>query len=478
MIRRQVAQFLFVNPSTHRAKGATSVALTMPPMGIAVLAAVLEARGHSVQIIDANFERIDPEDIPARIRERPFFIGMTVNILTIKMALEYARTLKRVFPDAWMAFGGPHASVMGPKLLQKHACLDAVMVGEGEETMAEIADRAGAGDIFEGVRGVIYRRGQDIVDNGERPLIEDIDSLPMPAYHLLPHLSHYRSRSRAFPVGYVFTSRGCPAACTFCYRNFGAKWRPRSPEKVVEEIAFLRETYGIRQLDILDDNFTFDAERARRILEMIIARNWKLKINLQIGVRVHSLTPELLLLMKKAGVFKFGFGIESGDEAILKRIKKGLKLERALALVSEARRIGFITHGYFIIGFPGDTPESMRRTIDFAIKLDPHYASFSVCTPLPGTEIYEDIARNGEFTANIEDGIDEGLFALKGFFKYGGLKPGDAGVYCETAWKEFYSRPVKMLDVLSTVRSWGEFQWLIRVIADMFRSKKGQASSR
>ena len=467
-----MSQFLFVNPSSHRVKGATAVALTMPPMGLLSLAAVVESKGHLARIIDANLQQIDPENILVGIKECPMFIGMTVNVLTIKMALEYAEVLKQAFPQAVLAFGGPHASVMGRKLLDQYPCLDAVMRGEGEATLADIVQRLGQKDILEGVRGLVYRRNGEIIDNGKRELIPDIDTLPFPAYHLGPHLARYRTRSRAFPVGYIFTSRGCPAACTFCYRSFGTQWRPRSPEKVVEEIAFLRETYGIRQLDILDDNFTFDAQRASRILELIILRRWDLKINLQVGVRVHSLTPELLRLMKRAGVFKFGFGIESGDEEILRRIKKGLKLERALALVREARRLGFITHGYFMIGFPGDTPASMRRTIDFAKTLNPHYASFSMCTPLPGTEIYDDIARHGEFLVNIEDGIDEGVFALKGFFKYGDLTPEISAAYCETAWREFYCRPGKVVDVVKTVRSWGEFQWLMRVGADLVRSRK------
>lgn len=467
-----MAQFLFINPSTRAIKGATSVALTMPPMGLAYLAAVVESRGLSARIIDANLEQISPEDIVPLVKEPPRFIGLPVNILTIKMAVTYAVKLKQAFPNALVLMGGPYASVMGSRLLKDRPIVDAAVMGEGEDTIAEIADRIAEANPLAGVKGIIYRNGQTIVDNGLRPLIENINNIPLPAYHLLPHLARYRTRSRAFPVGYIFTSRGCPAACTFCYRNFGTKWRPRSPEKVVEEIAFLRRTYGIKQLDILDDNFTYDADRARQILELIIAKKWNLRINLQIGVRVHSLNKDLLIIMRRAGVFKFGFGVESGDQDMLRRIKKGLQLERAVTLVTEARALGFTTHGYFIIGFPGDTPASMQRTIDFAKHLNPHYASFSVCTPLPGTEMYDDISKNGRFIENVDEGIEEGLFALKGFFTYGDLQPEMVGQYCEQAWKTFYSRPGKILDVLSTVRSRGEMLWLLRVIVDMLRTKK------
>jgi radical SAM superfamily enzyme YgiQ (UPF0313 family) len=131
-----------------------------------------------------------------------------------------------------------------------------------------------------------------------------------------------------------------------------------------------------------------------------------------------------------------------------------------------------VTHGYFIIGFPGDSPETMQRTINFAKRLNPHYASFSICTPLPGTEMYNDIAHNGIFLEDVSEGIDEGLFALKVFFQYGDTKPEQVAQYCERAWKEFYLHPRKIIDVLTTIRSRGEFLWLMRVIADMARTKK------
>lgn len=469
-----MAHFVFVNPSTRDSKGATSLALTMPPIGLAYLAAVIESRGHSARIIDANKEGISWEEIAGYVSRKPDIIGITANILTIKIAVLYAEALKRVYPQAQILFGGPQVSAMGQVLLERYSVVDALVIGEGETTIAELAERVGQRDMYVGVPGVIFRIGSQIVNNGPRPLIADIDLIPRPAYHLLPHLSSYRARSRAYPVGYVFTSRGCPAACTFCYRNFGSKWRARSPENVIEEITFLREEYGIRQLDIMDDNFSFDVDRAHRILEMIIAKRWNLKINLQFGVRIHSLNRDLLNIMKKAGVFKLGFGIESGDEAMLKRIKKGLDLDRAIQIVQMSRSLGMVTHGYFIIGFPRDSPETMQRTIDFAKRLDPHYASFAICTPMPGTEMYNDIARNGVFLEDVSEGIDDGLFALKVFFQYGDTKPEQVRQYCERAWKEFYSRPKKIIDVLTTIRSRGEFLWLTRVIADMARSKKNK----
>ncbi|MDD5069927.1 MAG: radical SAM protein [Candidatus Omnitrophica bacterium] len=466
-----MAHFVFINPSTQDSKGSTSLTLTMPPIGLAYLAAVVELKGHSVEIIDAHSRGILPGKIKDHIKSEPDVIGITANILTIRRAASYARELKTTYPHAQMVFGGPQVSVMKRAVLEKYAFIDALVLGEGESTISALADRIGKKDIYAGIRGVIYRDKGRIVENDPRPLIQNINTIPIPAYHLLPPLSNYRTRSRAYPVGYIFTSRGCPASCTFCYRNFGRQWRARTPENVLEEVTLLREKYGIRQLDILDDNFCFDADRAYRILEMIISKNWKLKINLQIGVRVNSLDKKLLTMMKRAGVFKFGFGIESGDKELLKRVKKGLDLDYAVKVVGLARSLGIITQAYFIIGFPGDSCETMQSTIDFAKKLNPHYASFSICTPLPGTEMYNDIAANGVFLEDVSEGIDEGLFALKAFFKYGDMTPEQVTAYCERAWKQFYFRPGKIIDVLTTIRSLGEFNWLIRVIADAARTK-------
>lgn len=157
-----------------------------------------------------------------------------------------------------------------------------------------------------------------------------------------------------------------------------------------------------------------------------------------------------------------------------KRVKKGLDLDRAIEIVRMARSMGIITHGYFIVGFPGDSSETMRRTIDFAKRLNPHYASFAICTPLPGTEMYDDIVRHGVFMEDVSEGIDSGLFALKVFFRYGDTKPEQVAQYCERAWKEFYCRLGKVIDVLATIRSRGEFLWLTRVVADMMRTKKNK----
>jgi radical SAM superfamily enzyme YgiQ (UPF0313 family) len=469
-----MARVILINPYYREARGTTSMGIITPPLGLAYMASVLLKNSHKVQIIDANLLDIRSERITDNFLFRPDIVGISNSITSYKEAVRCAEKIKPAYPDASVLFGGPHSSALAQTVLERNASVDAVVVGEGENTLKEIADSAGKRNIFEGIKGIAYRDRERIVHNEPRPLIDNIDDIPLPAYHLLPHLTKYRSRSRAWPVGYIITSRGCPSRCTFCCRNFGTSWRPHSAGRVIGEIRHLIKEYKIRQIDILDDNFTFDIKRAAEILDLLTQEGLGIKVNLQNGVRVDRINEELLLKMKKAGVFKIAFGIESGDPGILKKIKKGVDLDKAVLLVKTARSLGMVTHGYFIIGLPGDTKETIERTIDFSLRMNPHYASFSICTPLPGTEIFDEIKRKGALLEDVEDGIDAGLFSLKVFFRPDNLTPQEVSYLCEKTWKKFYMRPSKILDVLSTTKSLGEFRWLARIAIDILRTESGK----
>ncbi len=467
-----MANIILINPSSRSHVGTTSVALTVPPLGLAYLAAVLRLKKHKVQIIDANVLNYTDEELINKFVFSPDIIGMSVNILTYKAALRSVKAVKLKYPEVLAVLGGPHASTLAEHILRENPFIDFVVKGEGEETFPALATVLDNQEALDKVKGIVYRNNGSIRTNEERPLIQDLNCLPMPAYDLLPSLSFYKTRSRKSPVGYILTSRGCPARCTYCYRSFGDKWREFSPRKVVEEIVYLKETYDVKQIDIMDDNFTFNIDRASQILDMIIEKDLKIMFNLQIGIRVDRVNEELLAKMKKAGVFKMGFGVESGDEAILKKIKKGIRLSKAEALVKTARKLGIITHGYFMIGFPFDTYESINRTIDFAVKLNPHYASFSLFTPLPGTELYDYLYERDQLIEDIRNGIDHGLFSSKLIFKGENLSQEEVVHYFKSAWTRFYKRPSKIWEVMTSVRSKGELEWMFRIVADMLRTQK------
>jgi radical SAM superfamily enzyme YgiQ (UPF0313 family) len=291
----------------------------------------------------------------------PDIIGIQLNIVTAKAGMELCGILKKRF-NVPIIYGGPFASSNYAKLLSTGA--DAVVIGEGEHTFTELC----SGKDWRKIDGMYFRKSDKVVMTKHRALIESLDELPLPAFHLLPDLSLYRSRSRKSPMAPIFTSRGCPFQCTYCNSNiFGKRFRARSPENVMKEIDILVAKYGVRQLDILDDNFTLDIERAEKILDMIIERDYGLAINMQNGLRADKLTPRLIMKMKKAGVYKVGIGIETGNRDVLLSIKKGLNLDSVGRSLRWFRQAGIVTIGFFMLGFPSDTPKTMKDTIDFAI---------------------------------------------------------------------------------------------------------------
>jgi radical SAM superfamily enzyme YgiQ (UPF0313 family) len=287
-----------------------------------------------------------------------------------------------------------------------------------------------------------------------------MDDLPFPAYDLLPPFSLYKGRARKKPVGVILTSRGCPYQCTYCNSSvFGKKFRARSPENVLRELDMLVKDFGIRQLDVLDDNFTLDIPRAEAILDGIIARKYKLLINLQNGVRADRVNAQIIHKMKLAGVFKVGVGVESGDERILTSIKKRLSLDKVTEAIRLFRKEGILTSGFFIIGFPEDTRESIEKTIDFAIEANPTVCNFSLLLPFPGTEMYRELKAAGNLKDPDRLFYDTGFLSGKIHHTSPNLTEQELLQYESLAYRRFNFRPGKILEVLFSIRSASELKW-------------------
>jgi anaerobic magnesium-protoporphyrin IX monomethyl ester cyclase len=463
-----MANIILINPGTSRAKGINEATVSAP-LGLAYIGSVLEQHNHNVQIIDANILGIDHSDIKEHFLFNPDFIGLSVNIITYQESRKIARAIKKIFQYTPIIFGGPYSSSMASGIIKDNSEIDAVVKGEGERTFLEIIEKGGD---YRNIDGVVYRDGEKVIENRPRLLEENLDSIPYPAYHLLPDLRMYRTRSRKRPVGYVITSRGCPSSCTFCNRNiFGNKWRAHSPERVVDEILRLVKERNVRQIDILDDNFTYDTKRAERILDRLIELSPGIVINLQNGVRVDKINDGLLEKMKSAGVFKIGLGIESANKEVQRRIKKPVDLEKAYILAKKARSLGIVVCGFFILGLPGDNIDTMKETIRFSIRLNPHFAHFPVCIPFPGTALYSEIEDKGTFLINTRNGLKEGFFCGKPFFTFGSAQFCELNNIFKKAYVKFYLRPYKIMDVLSTIKSTGELLWLFSVIKDAIKTR-------
>lgn len=459
----------FVNPFPSGASGINEATIE-PPLGLAYLSAVLEERGFECTILDANVLRIKNEKVLKEIGNRnPELVGISMNIVTASAGVELTRMLKEEYPNIPVIFGGPYPTALPTELLRKTPA-EAVVVGEGEATVLEVAEKLKRGDNpFAGVNGLFYKETEEkIVSNPPRPLIEDLNTLPFPAYHLLPDLNVYKSRARATPVASILTSRGCPYGCVYCNKNiFGRKFRARSPENVLKEIDLLVKNYGVKQIDILDDNFTLDRERTDRILDLILERGYDLKINCQNGVRADRMDLALIKKMKKAGVFKIGIGVESGDERVSKIIKKHLDLDKAIEATRWAKEEGIIVYGNFMLGLPGDDRESMVKTIEFSKRMDPHIANYTVTVPLPGTEFFEMVEREGRFLEDTTSGISSGFYGSKVYYEMGSVKAVDVKEMFERAYREFYFRPRKLLEILLSIKSLSELQWTLEAAAPL-----------
>jgi radical SAM superfamily enzyme YgiQ (UPF0313 family) len=335
-----------------------------------------------------------PEDLKRRLAEypaAPSFVGITATAAIIRNAHEVAGICRSVFPAAKIVMGGVHPTVMPDECLDS-PFVDYVVRGEGELTMLELCGGAGV----ETIAGLSYRNGAEHVHNPQRPLIEDLDSLPFPAYHLLPMRRYHPAVGgyRRLPSISMITTRGCPGRCTFCFGDYlGRKVRRHSVGYIVEQIKMLKDRFGIREISFYDDTFTVYREQVRDFCHTLIDQ--QIDITWVCFARVDFADEETLRLMKKAGCHQILFGIESGSDAILKNIGKHTSVQKAREAVGMAMRTGLDVRTSYMFGNPGETAESLEATFALARELNTDLVSFNITTPYPGSGMYAWAEQNG-----------------------------------------------------------------------------------
>jgi radical SAM superfamily enzyme YgiQ (UPF0313 family) len=382
------------------------VGVSSPPIGLAYLASVLRD-GHDVKVLDANVLGYSFDYVRRELKEfYPDVVGITSVTPSIYQTYQVAKIAKDVREDCKVIVGGPHATFLPNQTLKECRFIDIIVRSEGEETIMELAETLEKGE-WETVKGITFRKGNNIMSNEPRSFIKDIDKIPFPSWDLLSMDKYHFCGQR---YASMLTSRGCPFNCTFCAssRLFGGFWRGRSPENVVEEIRILNEKFGIKNIEFVDDTFTFDQKRAERICEEIVREG--LDISWGASSRVDTLSRRLVEKMKKAGCWILFLGIESGCQKILDAVGKRITIEHARKAVKIVKEAGIQVLGSFIIGFLQDTIETINETIRFAKTLNLDYAEFSILTPYPGTPIYEHAKKNS-------------LLLTEDWSKYTGLEP-------------------------------------------------------
>jgi radical SAM superfamily enzyme YgiQ (UPF0313 family) len=367
-----------------------------PPLGLAYLAAALEHAGVEVRVLDLVVYPYSEEMLADLLSEfKPALVGLTAVSMNVDRALSMARDVKRLAGHAVTVLGGPHATFSPAETLNACSALDIIVLGEGERTIVELSAAIEADAGLAKVKGIAYRDGSAIRFTPRRGFIRDLDSLPMPARRLLP-LGRYRALG--MPITMI-TSRGCPHACIFCVgrRMVGARVRFRSAPRVVDELAGLAGL-GFHQVNLADDLFTADRSRCAAVCDEIIRRG--LWIKWTAFARVDTVSTELLAKMKAAGCTAVSFGIESGNPGILKSVKKGITLEQVVAAVDMCADAGVTPYASFILGLPGETPDTLAETIAFGRRLEQRglVYGFHLLAPFPGTEVRE---RSGELGIRI-----------------------------------------------------------------------------
>lgn len=367
-----------------------------PPIGLGYLASYLERFGFTVHILDLSSIKITTKVLVEFIARRaPVFVGITALTAYYNSAKELARLIKKEFPSLPLVLGGVHASAL-PELSIVECGADFVVIGEGEATALELARGLMDGMTdFSQVRGIAYRAGNRVVINGPRGLLEDVDSLPMPAWHKInpnryprqPHGSIMMFKE----VAPILSSRGCPYACDFCAscKFWGQRIRFRSPVKIVDEMEYLKRNFGTREFHFWDDNLTVKRSHIVGICKEILKRKLNIAIAMPNGVRVDTLDEDLLKLMKRAGFYFLIFAVESWSKKVLLGYNKNTNLAKIARNVIIAKRLGFELGTYLILGFENSTIESMHRDIRFTKSLPFDLISFFLLKPLPGSKIFE-----------------------------------------------------------------------------------------
>jgi len=364
-----------------------------PPLGLAYMAAVLEQNDFEVKIFDCPVCEIDHEKLKAELDSfQPTMVGIGSMTPTIESALKSARVAKEVCPDAKVLMGGPHATFADKQILTDEKAVDIIVRGEGEETILELAKQSPELQKVSDVKGITFRKDNQIIQAPGRPFIQNLDALPRPAYKYVP-VEKYRIAGRKLLP--IMSSRGCPFQCSFCVASqmFGARFRARSPKNVLDELEWLRDEYGAEGIAFQDDTLTFDRKRAMEICDGIIER----KINLPwgCGTRADVVTKEVLAKMSKAHCNETCFGVESGCQRIRDSLKKKVTTEQCENAIKWAKEAGIFVTVSVILGYPGETKETLQETLDFVRKVEPDDVWLCHATPYPGTELRALVESNG-----------------------------------------------------------------------------------
>ena len=381
------------------------------PLGIMYIASYIghKSNGHRVKIIDMVAERKVYDDIKNEIKEfQPHIVGLSALTPEASAVHLLSERIKKDFNNCKIITGGPYGTSSPQKAL-KNACIDCVVMGEGEETMLELVERISqpghSSNDYRDVKGIAYLHDGHYFQTESREYIEDLDDLPFPAWEMIPREKYYSpgivspSKTQYYNrYMSIFTSRGCPYGCIYCHNIFGKRFRPRSAENVFSEIKILHDKYDLKEIHLLDDTFNINKARVLELHSYLKKSGLQQKLSFPNGLRGDILDEETMDALIESGTYSLALGIETGSEKIQKSINKNVNLQKLNNSIEYFSKKGIVTHGFFMIGFPGETKEDILKTIAFARNSKLTTASFHSLIPFEGTPLYKKAIAKSRYT--------------------------------------------------------------------------------
>ena len=366
-----------------------------PPISLLYLGAALENVGQEVTILDVDeWSDSEPDFVQRTKAESPDLVGIPLFSSTLSEAYSLINRIRSEIPSCTILVGGPHSTVRWEEVLNEFNACDFVLRGESEGSIVDLVQTLEQGKSVRNVQGLSYRQNKSLKHNPDAIWASDLDTIALPARHLLKAAYEKKTYWRIGHRGttdVMITSRGCPYNCNFCFR-ISKKYRTRSPENILAELAMIRDM-GTRSVHVMDDLFVWNKPRFLRIVQMI--KKQKLDLELKVRARVNFIDDEMLSAMKEAGVRGVVFGVESGSQEMLDRMNKRTTVEMNENAIRMTKKAGLQCYVDLFLGYPGETPETIKQTEHLLLKARPTAANIAVMYPLPGTHVYEEAKRAG-----------------------------------------------------------------------------------
>lgn len=433
---------------------------TWPPISLTESAAVLQQRGHEVRVNDCSVEGVDKDKLKEIVRDfSPDLLVMNSTTPSLNFDMTIPGLVKEALPDVKIAAFGIHAGTLPDETFAMSDALDFIVRGEPEMTIADLTDSLANGSDPTTIQGLSSRSNGSIVHAPTRDFIKDINELPHPAWDLVD-LDNYTLPFSGRRFLMVTTARGCPYKCTYCVAQsyYGFKIRMRKPRVIVDELVHLRDNYGVEDFFFWSESFTIVKAAIKKLCREVLDRD--LKIRWVCNSRVDNIDLELLQLMKAAGCWMISYGVESGDQQMLDSIKKDITLDQIREAIRLTRKVGFQIAGHFVLGLPGETKETLRKTYDFACTLDLDYAQFYCASPWPGSEFYKEAKAKGWLASENWSDYEQD----KSVTNYPALSAVEITEFRDWASRRFYMRPKIVWRTMTRMRSPGEIRNFLRML--------------